>query len=271
METKPRSDARGFALLIVLWSLVLLALIVAEIGTSGRVETKIARNLMANAQAEAAADGAVFQAIFAMSNSSDSTDGNPHQLIIGTLRVDVQVDDEAGKANPNIAPPDLLQALLVVLGADRTQAQAIAEAIVEWRGHAPPERQAAIGQRYRAAGLRYRPTFSPFESIEDVALVLGMPPELAARLLPHLSVHQVGMPDPSKADPIVARAYRQLSAGSAVASPAQLAYRNVTITAVAHGPNGALFTRRALARLGPGLPQGYVLVTWEAPGATGRL
>lgn len=265
-----RPGNRGFALLIVLWALVLLALIVTELGTSGRMESKIARNLMANAEAEAAADGAVHQAIFHLADGSDQAwqpDGALRHLTVGPIPVDVRMDDDAGKVNPNLADPALLQALLVVLGADQRQAQTVAQGIIEWRGGAPPEQQATIAQRYQAAGLKYQPSFAPFESADDVGLVLGLPHDLAARLEAHLSVHQIGIADPARADPVVARALAQLPGTTSAANPSvPMAYRSVSITAVARPANGAQFTRRAVVRIGPGLPRGYALLVWDAPG-----
>ena len=54
-----RAD-RGFALLIVLWMLVLIAFITMHVTVAGRTEVRIAANLTANAAAQAAADGAIF-------------------------------------------------------------------------------------------------------------------------------------------------------------------------------------------------------------------
>jgi general secretion pathway protein K len=265
-----RRDDRGFALLIVLWALVLLALIVTEMGTSGRMESKIARNLMANAEAEAAADGAVYQAIFHLADGSDQAwqpDGAQRLLTVGSVPVDLHIEDESGKINPNLADPALLQALLIVLGTDQRLAQTITQGIVDWRGGNPPELQAGVVQRYQAAGLKYQPSFSPFESVDDVGLVLGLPPDLAAQLEPHLSVHQIGMADPARADAIVARALTLLPGGTGTAMPsAPMAYHSVTIVAVAHTAGGQ-FTRRAVVRIGPGLPRGYALLVWDAPGA----
>lgn len=266
-----RTGDRGFALLIVLWALVLLALIVTEMGTSGRMESKIARNLMANATAEAAADGAVHQAVFHLSDGSDQgwqADGALRHITVGAVPVDVRIDDEAGKVNPNLADPVLIQALLVVLGADQNLAPALTQGIIDWRGGTPPEQQATVIQRYRAAGLKYQPSFSPFESVDDVGLVLGMPPDLAARLAPHLSVHQIGIADPARADPVVARALSQMPGVTGFATPpVPMAYRSVTIVAAAHLPEGGQFTRRAVVRIGPGLPRGYALLVWDAPRA----
>ncbi|GGF23579.1 general secretion pathway protein GspK [Aliidongia dinghuensis] len=265
-----RSHSRGFALLIVLWALVFLALIVTELGSSGRVEAKIARNLMANAVAEAAADGAIHQAIFSLSDSGGQgwqIDGTVHRVTVGSIPVEVRLEDEAGKINPNVAQPEVLHALLTVLGAQPQVADTVTRSIIEWRGAMSPDQQAPIITRYQAAGLKYQPSFAPFESVQDVGLVLGLQKPLADLLLPHLSTYQIGITDPTHADPIVARALGQLPGATAPPPPnLPTAYRSVTIRALAHGPGGALFTRRAIVRIGPGLPHGYAMLTWDAPG-----
>jgi Tfp pilus assembly protein PilX len=56
-----RRQDNGFALIIVLWTLVLITFIVAHLTSSGRIEIRIANNLVANAAAQAAADGAIMR------------------------------------------------------------------------------------------------------------------------------------------------------------------------------------------------------------------
>src|SRR5215831_15232001 len=86
-----RRRSRGFALLIVLWTLVLIAFIVAHITASGRTEIRIADNLVDNAVARAAADGAISAAIFNLSNPRPEQrwplDGAPRQLAVGDSRI----------------------------------------------------------------------------------------------------------------------------------------------------------------------------------------
>ena len=55
---------RGFALLIVLWTLVLLSLILAQLLSAGRSEAQLATKLRDAAVAEAVADGAVQDTLF---------------------------------------------------------------------------------------------------------------------------------------------------------------------------------------------------------------
>jgi len=82
VEALVRRRGDGFALLIVLWTLVLIAFIVAHLTASGRTEIRIARNLVADAVAEAADDGAIFTAVF------NQLDPNPYQrwLLNGPAR-----------------------------------------------------------------------------------------------------------------------------------------------------------------------------------------
>src|ERR1700687_3626912 len=115
---------RGFALIIVLWAFVLIALIVGHLTTAGRTELRIAGNLAANAAAQAAADGAIYQAIFNLLNPRPdrrwALDGGAHQLRIGDSVVTVTIEDEAGRINPNLASVALLEGLLRAAG-DNTE------------------------------------------------------------------------------------------------------------------------------------------------------
>ena len=134
----------GFALIIVLWTLVLMAFIVAQLTSSGRTEVRIAGNLVADAVADAADDGAIFAAIFNLSDPNPAQrwalDGTVHELTIGNSRVMVRLEDEAGLINPNLASPALLEALLRVTGSEPESARRLAGAIGEWVGSAPVAR-----------------------------------------------------------------------------------------------------------------------------------
>src|SRR6201988_3716137 len=112
----------GFALIIVLWTLVLIGFIIAHVTPSGRTEIRIASNLVANSAAQAAADGAIFEAIFNISDPQPQqrwpADGSPRQVAIGGSRVVLRLEDEASWINPSTASPVLLEALLRVTGSD---------------------------------------------------------------------------------------------------------------------------------------------------------
>src|ERR1700757_1259765 len=112
----------GFALIIVLWTLVLIGFIVVHMTATGRTEIRIAGNLVANSAAQAAADGAVFEAIFNQSDPQPKqrwpVDGSVREIVIGNSRVAVRLEDEAFWINPSTASPALMEALLRVTGSD---------------------------------------------------------------------------------------------------------------------------------------------------------
>ena len=261
----------GFALIIVLWTLVLIGFIIAHVTASGRAEIRIASNLVANSEAQAAADGAIFEAIFNLSDPQPDQrwpiGTTPRQIVIGSSRVAVWLEDEAWRINPSTASPALLEALLRVTGNDPQSARSLAVAIGEWVGSAASLRpQEALLADYRAAGLDYGPPGGPLESLDELGRVLGMTPATLAAIRPHLTLFGPSEPNPATADPVVAAALALLSPANPGAPPANPSTQDqltVRITAAASGPRNARVIRVAVVRIGASLPQGYTALAWE--------
>ncbi len=260
----------GFALLIVLWTLVLIAFLVLHLTASGRTEIRIAANLVDNAVTAAAADGAIAEAIFNLSNPQPDQrwplDGALHPLTIGHSRVIVRLEDEAARINPNLASPALIEALLRILGSDPESAHGLAAAIADWVGTSEtPRPQTAMLEQYSAAGLDYGPPGSPLETLDELGRVIGMTPALFAKLRPHLTLYGPAEPDAGGADPAVAAAVAQLALAAQTdlpVNPTPADVLTVRITAAALGPGNARITRTAIVRVGSSLPQGYVVLAW---------
>jgi general secretion pathway protein K len=261
----------GFALIIVLWTLVLIGFIVAHLTASGRTEIRIAGNLVANSGSQAAADGAIFEAIFNLSDPQPErrwpVDGTPRQVVVGSSRVILRIDDEASWINPSTASPVLLEALLRVTGSDPDTARRIAAAISEWVGSATaPRPQEALVADYRAAGLDYGPPGAPFETLGELGRVLGMTPAVLLAIRPHLTLFGAPEPNPVTTDPVVAAALAMTSTtGQPVVRPGPAAPPDaltVRITALAVGPGNASVTRTAVVRTGATQPRGYAVLAW---------
>jgi general secretion pathway protein K len=263
-----RCDARqrGFALLIVLWTLALLALLGTQLLANSRENSQIARNLLDGATLEAAANGAVQQAVFGVLDSSSRhwiSDGRVQTVQLGRALVAVRVEDETDKVNPNIASPNLLQALLVQVGADPDTAAAVAASIVEWRlASGTKARPAATAARYAAAGRDYAPSGAPFASPDDLGDVLGMTAELLARLRPHLTVFTDGDPSRATQDLVVAQALA--AAGQREVDVDEGGTALVSVTAEARGPGQARFAVHVVVRTN-GRPEGrrYDILAYE--------
>ncbi len=246
---------RGFALLIVLWTLALLSLLISQLAGSGRQAVRLAGNMRAQSALRAAVDGAVQEAGFHVGAS-----GAAHWPANGAVRewrqdgaiIRVRITSEAGKINPGIASLELLTALVHACGVEVPKATVIASATVAWRF---PTAQANYGAAaYRAAGRDYGPPGQPFESLDELGLVLGMTPDLLACLVPHLSLYREADPDPNAADPLVLRALTETTGTPPQLTEAPVDESVVAIGAVATGADGARATRRAILRMDPRPP-----------------
>jgi general secretion pathway protein K len=217
---------------------------------TGRQQTQVAGNLRTAATLEAAAHGAVQQAIFGLLDGSTghwNADGVARTLRIGTAIVEVRVDNEADKVNPGVASPALLQALLQQVGADSVTASVVAGSIVEWRlGSGTAGRRNATFQRYQGAGQGYAPSGEPIANVDELGAVIGMTPDLLARLRPHLTIFTDGDPGANTRDPVVARALA--AAGEFNVNASEIGEDVVSITADARGPDHGRFTLHVVVR-----------------------
>lgn len=260
---------RGFALLIVLWTLVLVSLIATQVTASGRGAVQVATNLRRAAELEAAADGAVHEAMFRLLDRTATgwrADGRLRGLVMPQGDVTVLLEDQAGKINPNLASPELLAALLRQLGADTQSARSIAAAMADWRfPGAAPRPFGAKAREYRQAGRTYGPPEAPFETLGELGSVLGMTPVLLDRMVPHLSLFHNGDTEPALAGPVVMQALRAaFGTQEFVASP-QTGPRVVAVTATVNGTERRRFIRRAIVRIeqgGASVP--YRILAWAS-------
>ena len=258
---------RGFALLIVLWTVGFLALLGTQIVAAGRLDTQLADNLKQDAVLEAAADGAIPHVVFLMLAARDAdfqADGLVRPVRVGQTTVLVRVENESDRINLNTASSALLAALIQEVGESPTLATGIATAILDWRtSGASPRAGGAKAPAYQAAGRAYGPPGTPFQSVGEAADVLGMTPELLMRLAPHLTVLTDSDPDLSTRDPVVARALAD-AAGVADATtnalPTAEQILRITATAVGRGRARASITVVASADFQNMVPQVNILL-----------
>jgi len=242
-----QTDDRGFALLVVLWSLVLITFLTTQILGAGRTALALAGNLRDAAAASARADGAINEAIFhVVASGADhwAADGSPRVIASGDSIVTVRIESLAGQINPNLASTALLTGLFQALGAAPAQAGALATAIIEWRSPAVSSDEAkARLAAYQSAGLPFGPPSRAFADLSALSDVIGMPPALLAKALPHMSLYQSGDPDPMLADVVV---HQALSLSGQAGSNSNVFEGNapvVEIRAEVQGP-GELAVRR---------------------------
>jgi general secretion pathway protein K len=245
------NNDRGFALLVVLWSLVLIGLLTTQILASGRTAMALASNLRNAAEARARADGAINLAIFHLLQSGANNwpaDGSTHLLGTGAVTLTVRIDSLAGKINPNLASTALLAGLFQATGAAPAAAKQMAAGIIGWRSPAATKAETqALLAAYKRANLPYGPPGRPFGDISDLADVIGMKPALLANALPYMSLYQSGDPDPAQAGAVVRRALAL--SGQTGAGGYEGNFPVVSITAETTGPGGLAVFRTAIVSI----------------------
>lgn len=281
---------RGIALVTVLWALAFLSILALSLVVAGRGETRIGRNLADGARARALADAGVYRAVSALTdldrNQRWRGDGRVYSFKLGEGEVRIAVQDEAGKVDINAASNALLQALALSAGVTPDQAQAIADAIEDWRDTDDLRRaNGAESEDYRTAGKSYGPTNRRFENVEELQLVLGVTQPVYERLAERVTVYS-GQPgiDPMSAPPQVlgilpgldeASVARLISLRENATTPASITSvlsspffgaapgAVVTVHAEGHSPGGAVYARDAVVRLTNDIQTPYLVIRWK--------
>ncbi len=264
------SRSAGFALLVVLWSLGLLALLGVLLTSTARVEMGVAIAARDHAAAEAAADGAIRQTMFVLLGGGQvGSAGQPMRVRIGDAMVEVVAEDEDGKINPNTTSIQVLRGLLAAIGVDQPRAALLAGEIADWRLRGQISVLGGLKlDRYRDHGLPYQSGDRPFNSVDEIGLLPDMTPDILARLRPWLSVYQEGDVQASGgASPTGSAIVDARLSGPGLAGPGFVS-RNVImrVTAAAAVRGRARFVRSAVVRLRaiPGSDGPLIQVlTWE--------
>jgi len=195
LPLRGRDRERGIALILVLWLTIMLTVIASGFAFSMRSEALSARNALSLAQARTAADGAVERMAFELSRpryaTSWASDGQPHSWHDGDVAIVANAVDEGAKIDINAAPEMLLRGLIEHVGAaDPDLAARIVDAIVDWRDPDDIKRpNGAEDADYRMAGLKQKPANAPFETVSELARVMGMTPAIYARVADSLTVN----------------------------------------------------------------------------------
>lgn len=186
--------ADGFALVLVLWVLSLLTIMAGSFALSMRRESAIVAGGSSNAQALAIAEsGLAIAELMLMSTDQLQrwrTDGSIYQIAYTGSKARVQLLSESGKVDINSADQTLLQGIMAHAPVEAKLQGKLVDAILDWRDADDLVRiEGAEKKEYKDAGLSYRPLNKPFQSVEELQLVLGMNEQLFNWLEGLVTVH----------------------------------------------------------------------------------
>lgn len=206
-----RSNERGIALIAVLGFLTVMSLLVLSVTSAARTSINASARHVARLQAQAAVDSGIEMAVNQLIDGQQLAPpvlAGPQELDIGGYKVVVTARPESAKIDLNYADVALLMGMFRAAGAGDDEASALASAVLDWRdGDDLLHLNGAEKKEYAAAGLKYGPADKPFESVDELRLVLGVTPALFACLRGEVTVlAQRASVDVDHASPLVRRA-----------------------------------------------------------------
>jgi general secretion pathway protein K len=187
-----KAAEEGFALLLVLWALLLLSVLGGSFLVEARTTRIVADTGVTQLRARLMSDGAINRAIMALLDMRDPLrlplDGSTRVIRLFDRDIRLRVESENGKASLNAAPLGLLAALFRSIDVPSEDADALAARVVAWRTPSSDNARSDETALYRQAGRSYRPRFGPFRSVGELRLVLGMTDVLQAAIAPLTTV-----------------------------------------------------------------------------------
>jgi general secretion pathway protein K len=213
-------DRSGFALLGVLWLVVLVTIVGLDFSLRARAITQRVASAADQSMARAAAEGCLVhaeaqlrlrleRAIGASTGSLEALDPwrQPGAIAndtvdIGDARCHVTFEDAGERLHLNRAGEDELRELMVRLRLDTGDADRLAQAILDWRDPDDLRRgRGAEREEYMQAESPVLPRNAAFTSVDEVRLVLGMTERVYARVRPALNTLGSGRVNLSAAPP----------------------------------------------------------------------
>ena len=194
------APARGIALLVVLWVMVLLAVVLGGFAVLARSEDLQTRHLFDSARARYAAEAGLARAVYELRRADPNTrwvaDGRAYEIDFDGAKVEISIVDESGKIDLNAVDEPTLLRLLQGVGAgagedpDPDRPQRLVDAIMDWRdGDDLVRAMGAEDADYEAAGYAYGASDIGFTTIEELQQVMGMDYELFRKLEPVVTVY----------------------------------------------------------------------------------
>jgi general secretion pathway protein K len=182
------------ALVLVLWVLSLLTIMAGSFALSMRRESAIVAGIKNNAQAMAVAESGIAMAEMMLLNPNQNknwrADGSIYEINAADARIRIRLLSETGKIDINKADEKLLKSLMTSAPIDEERLSRLLGAILDWRDEDDlVHLDGAEKTEYQDAGLSYQPRNKPFQTIEELQLVLGMDKSVFKWIEPLVTVY----------------------------------------------------------------------------------
>lgn len=184
------SSEHGFVLVAVLWILMALSALTVifslYLSNSAQALAVNDSGLRVEAMVTASIELTAYR-LLAVDAKTRPSQGAFHFGLNGE-EAQVSFSAETARIDLNYASKEALTGLFTVLGADEDAAKEYADRVAGWRTRPTPGVANDEAALYSAAGLTYSPRQAFFSHINELGLVLGLPPALVERALPFLTI-----------------------------------------------------------------------------------
>lgn len=160
-----------------------------------RRESSVTAALKNNAQASALAESGLGLAQYMLQQPDPKqrwlADGSVYQILRADgSEIRIRIVSEAGKIDINAADEKLLSAAIKAVTDDTWQQLRLVNSILDWRDEDNQTRpHGAEKKQYLEAGLPHIPGNRPFQSLDELQLVMGIDEAIYARIQPWLTVY----------------------------------------------------------------------------------
>jgi general secretion pathway protein K len=190
----------GFALVAVLWILVVVGVVGVTFQVGARAERRAAANMRAESRGRWAGraglalvlsqiDNTVHQSGLAFGlRAAGDTVLSPIEFVSGDVLVSAVALDARARLNLNVASHRQLTALAGAVGLSAEEAVVLAASILDWRDADDLRRaRGAEARDYAAMQPPARPKNALFQTVDELLTVRGVTPAVYARIAPYVT------------------------------------------------------------------------------------
>jgi general secretion pathway protein K len=187
------ASQEGIALIMILWVLTILMVIVLSFSYMAKTETysslSFKEGMDEKFMAEAGIERGIMELFYRNMYKNQTvtiegrevwkTDGTPYTAQFGDGYYIVRIMDESGKVDINTVSDVVLKNLLIYLGVQEEEADAIGDCIMDWKDPDDLVRlHGAESDYYMSLPNPYKAKNANFDTLEELLLVKGVTPEI---------------------------------------------------------------------------------------------
>ena len=188
----PDQREEGYALIAAILSIVIFALMALTIINVTRSSTLMASAEIDRAKLSAAADAGIAIAVHGLMLNDPARrwaiDGKARREVFERTMLDIIVEDERGKIALNLINKSEVEAMFAEFGLQGLELEAAVDSFLDWRDEDDdPRPRGAEFEVY--APKQIKPRNGELRTLGELALISGIGPELAQRMIPFTTVN----------------------------------------------------------------------------------